>query len=616
MKNFSAIFFLILTNLNAFGQNYELKKIEPPHWWSGMKCSEIQLMLYGDNISDLEPSIDGICISEVLKTENPNYLFITINTAEKAPGNYKICLKKGKKTKLEIPYQLKERIPNSQNRKGFDNSDVVYLLMPDRFSNGDTTNDSNATTMEKSNRNLPGGRHGGDIRGIINHLDYIKELGATAIWSTPLLEDNDSSFSYHTYGQSDLYKIDPRYGTEKEFVELVSKMHEHGLKFIMDVVPNHWGAAHWMIKDLPTYNWIHQFPGYGQSNYRMTTQTDPYTSTIDQNYCTDGWFVRSMPDLNQENPLVLNYLIQQTIWWIEQANIDGLRVDTYSYNDKEGIAQWTHALRAEYPNMNIVGEVWMHDQALQSYWQANSPIGAIQSYNSNLPSVMDFTLHDAFMLAFSEANQGWDKGMIRFYENFANDFLYDNPKNILIFSENHDTQRFNQLYPNIEDYRLMLTLLATMRGIPQIYYGSEIGMKGDKNLGDADIRRDFPGGWANDENNAFKTEGRTSEQEIYYSFTKKILNWRKGSRVVQNGDLIQFIPQNNVYVYFRSFMDSAVMVIINNSLEEQKIALERFKEILSFYNNGKDIITDKSFNLEESNWIIKSKSSYIIELSK
>jgi glycosidase len=615
MSKWKLSFLFVVLCTFVWGQTYKIERVEPRNWWVDMKHSAVQVMIYGKNIADLDMVADGLPVVGVTKTENKNYVFVTLETKNQSAGVYPIRFSRKGKVLASCSFEVKQRQPNSAEREGFSTKDVVYLLMPDRFANGELANDSHASTTEKANRQLPGGRHGGDIRGIINQLDYLSDLGATAIWSTPLFEDNDSTYSYHTYGQSDLYRVDPRYGTEADFNELITKMHERGMKFILDVVPNHWGSNHWMLKDLPTYNWVHQFPGYGQTNYRMSTQTDPYTSQLDKELCEDGWFVRSMPDLNQRNPLVLTYLIQNTIWWIENSNIDGLRVDTYSYNSKEEIADWTKALRTEYPNMNIVGEVWMHDQALQSYWQENSPVGAIQSYNSHLPSVMDFTLHDAFGLAFLENEQGWDKGMIRFYENFANDFLYANPNNILVFSENHDTQRFNQLYPDLSSYKMMLTLLTTCRGIPQVYYGSEIGMAGDKSKGDADIRKDFPGGWQGDAQNAFTKQGRTSEQEAYHAFTKKLLNWRKSAEVVHDGKTIQFIPEKNVYVYFRVLDKKAVMVIINNSSNQEELKLARFNEVIQPFTSAKDITTDRSFDLKKDSWSIAPKSAHILELN-
>lgn len=592
-----------------------LQHVEPANWWAGMNYAEVEVLLHGKDISKFSVLVKGLDILEVKKTENPNYFFVKVNTKNKPVGSYPIQLSDGKKIVAEHIFELKARRENSAARTGCTPKDVIYLIMPDRFANGDPSNDSHPATIEKVNRNFPGGRHGGDIQGIINHLDYIKELGATAIWTTPLLEDNDTTYSYHTYGQSDLYKVDPRYGTNADFVRMVEEAHKRGLKILKDEVPNHWGYTHWMMKDLPTYDWIHQFPGYAQSNYRTSTQMDSNASKRDQKYCEEGWFVRSMPDLNQGNPLVLNYLIQNTIWWVEFANLDALRVDTYSYNQKEGIAKWTKAIMDEYPNFSMVGEIWMHDQAQISFWQKDSPISAIQNYNTYLPQVMDFTLHDALQEAFKENNQGWDKGMVRIYENFVNDFLYKNASENLIFLENHDTQRFNEIYPKMADYKMAMALLATTRGIPQIYYGSEIGMKGDKNTGgDAAIRQDFPGGWKEDSKNAFTKEGRSDFQENYFQFTKKILNWRKNNVVIHEGKLVQFLPENNVYVYFRVKGKEKVMVVINNSDKEEKIKKVRFAEELDGFTEANEVITNLKVNLMKEEWNIPAKTAYIFEL--
>ncbi len=584
---------------------------EPPFWYAGMKNTELQIMFYGKDIGKSEITASGAPITGIVKTENPNYAFVTINTAGLRPGKIAFSFKSGKKVS-HVDYELRERRANSANRESFDSSDVIYLLMPDRFANGNSANDNRPGMLDKANRNDASGRHGGDIEGIIKNLDYIKELGATAIWSTPLCEDNDARGSYHGYGQSDVYKIDPRYGTNDDYLRLSDEMHKRGMKLIMDYVTNHWGK-HWTFDDMPTYDWLHNFPGYAQTNYRMTTQMDPNASAIDAKMCMDGWFVKSMPDLNQRNPLMLNYLTQNAIWWIEYANLDGFRVDTYSYNDKEGIAKWTKAITNEYPNFNISGEVWMHDQAQIAYWQKDSKIAAIQSYNSYLPSVMDFTLHNAIMQAFTETKPEWDKGMIRIYENFVNDFLYPDINNILVFFENHDTQRINQHYPDIRDYKLALALIATVRGIPQIYYGSEIGMKGDKAKGDGDIRRDFPGGWPGDPANAFTSAGRTEAQNEYFNFTKNLLNWRKTNQAIHRGKTTQYIPENNVYVFFRELDGKKVMVALNNSLETQKINLARFRENLSTATSGREIITQKSVNLG-STLEIAAKTPMIIEI--
>ena len=606
------ILLFLFLSLTLFGQ---IEKVEPPFWYAGMHNPELQIMFYGKNIAENNVSVSNkMVIKNIQKTENPNYIFVTVDTKNCKAQDYIFTFSKNNKVAFTKNYSIKQRRENTALRKSYDASDVIYLIMSDRFANGNPSNDSDKSVTEKADRNNPGGRHGGDIEGMINHLDYLKELGVTALWPTPLCEDNDKNYSYHTYGQSDVYKIDPRFGTNEEYVKLASELHQRDMKLIMDYVTNHWGAEHWMIKDLPTYDWIHQFPGYSQSNYRMTTQYDNNASEIDTKNCMDGWFVPSMPDLNQSNPLVLKYLTQNAIWWIEYADLDGFRVDTYSYNDKEGIANWTKAITDEYPYFNIVGEVWMHDQAQISYWQKDSPISKIQSYNSNLPSVMDFTLHDAIGNVFNEDNANWSDGMIKVYDNFVNDFLYANPNNIMTFVENHDTNRFNQNYKNdLKKYKMAMALIATVRGIPQLYYGSEIGMNGDKGKGDAAIRKDFPGGWSGDENNAFIKSGRTLEQEEFFNFTSKLFQWRKTNETVHFGKMKHFLPENNVYVYFRYTDINTVMVVMNNGVTNQTIKTNRFQESIKNYTTGTDILSGKVLDLN-SEITLEGKSVLILEL--
>ncbi len=598
-----------------------LHKVEPPFWWSGMKNSKLQLMLYGNNIAAYTVTVSDkeVVLDSITKTENPNYLFLNLDLSKVSGSkNFELVLNQKGKKKLVQLYELKQREKNSANRNSFDSSDVIYLIMPDRFANGDPKNDSHKDVIEKVNRTDKGGRHGGDIQGVIDHLDYLDDLGVTALWSTPLLEDNEPVYSYHTYAQSDYYKIDPRYGSNNDYRRLADKMHERDMKLIMDYVTNHWGSKHWMIKDLPTYDFINQWPeGFRRSNYRMSTQFDANTSEIDAKGCMDGWFDTTMPDMNQRNPLLLNYLIQNAIWWIEFTGLDGLRVDTYSYNDKEGIAKWTKAITDEYPNFNIVGEVWMHDQAQMAYWQKDSKIGAIQNFNSHLPSVMDFTLYDEITGVFNKNEASWDDGMIKVYENFANDFLYPNIDNILVFAGNHDTNRINEIYQSdLDKYKLAMTLILTIRGMPQLYYGDEIGMLGNKNkYGDGDIRRDFPGGWEGDTQNAFAQNERTESQEDYHSFTKKLLNWRKNNEAIHIGLTLQFIPENNVYVYFRSTAAASVMVIINNNLDSQTIDLSRFAEGIKDYTKGKDVFSEMEISLN-GELKIEGKKSMVLDLVK
>ena len=606
------ILFLSLLSAPLFAQ---VEKMEPPFWYANMHNPDLQIMFYGKNMAQNAVEIsNGIIIKNIQKTENPNYLFVTIDTENSQPQELTFTFKNNNKSFTQ-KYSLKDRKKNSALRKGYDASDVIYLLMPDRFANGNPKNDSDNSVSEKGNRSLPGGRHGGDIEGIIKNIDYLEALGATAVWATPLCEDNDETYSYHGYGQSDVYQIDPRYGTNEDYLRLSSELHQRGMKNIMDYVTNHWGWKHWMIKDLPTNDWVHQFPTFTQSNYRMTTQFDINASKEDAEHCMDGWFVKSMPDLNQSNPLLLNYLTQNAIWWIEYADLDGFRVDTFSYNDKVGISKWCKSILDEYPYFNIVGEVWMHDQAQMAYWQKDSKIGAIQSFNSNLPSVMDFTLHDTFGNVFNEDESSWDKGLIKVYDNFTNDFLYPNPNSIMTFLENHDTMRFNEIYKNdFKKYQLGMTLIATVRGIPQLYYGSEIGMSGNKDKsGDAAIRQDYPGGWDGDTSNAFTSAGRTSEQKQFFDFTSKLLQWRKTNNAVHFGKMKHYVPENNVYVYFRYTDSKSVMVVLNNSSKTQKIKTNRFQESIQNYTVGKEVLTGKTIDLKNE-ITIEPKSSLIIEL--
>jgi glycosidase len=488
--------------------------------------------------------------------------------------------------------------------------------MPDRFANGNPANDSHAATGEKSNRANPDGRHGGDIEGVIKNLTYLQELGVTALWSTPLLEDNEPAYSYHGYAQTDYYKIDPRYGTNNDYKRLADELHKRSMKLILDYVTNHWGVSHWMIKDLPQKDWIHQWPdgnnGFKRSNYAMTTHFDVNAAQADADGCMNGWFDTSMPDMNQSNAMVVDYMVQNAIWWIEYAGLDGLRVDTYPYNDKKGITEWTKRIMDEYPNLNIVGEVWMHDQAQISYWQKDSKIAAIEGFNSLLPSVMDFTLHDAVYVF----NEDKGNGMHRIYENFANDFLYPNINNILTFSGNHDTNRINQtLNGDVNKYKLVTALILTCRGIPQLYYGDEIGMMGNKSTGDGDIRKDFPGGWDGDKQNAFIAASRTKEQQEYFDFTQKLLNWRKGSEVIHTGKTMQYLPHDNVYVYFRYNASQTVMVILNNNTEPKTLDTKRFNERLKGFSSGKNIVTSESLNNLQS-ISLPAKSATILELIK
>lgn len=619
MKTIYAAFALSIASA-AFSQK-TMERVEPAFWWKGMRNPELQILVYGKDIANNEITLsDGVQIKDIRKVENPNYAFITINTNEINVSKFTISIRKGKKNVGSYTYELKQRNPGSANRESFTSKDMMYLIMPDRFANGDEKNDSRPELTEKADRSLPNGRHGGDLQGVINNLDYIQNLGATAVWLTPVNEDNEKVYSYHGYAQTDLYKIDARYGTNEDYKALSQELNKRNMKLVMDYVTNHWGGSHWMIKDLPSKDWIHWFDegekGFKRSNYKTTTQFDTNASDIDKKYALDGWFDTTMPDINQKNPLVLKYLTQNAIWWIEYAELGGFRVDTYPYNDKEAMAKWAKAITDEYPKFNIVGETWLYTAAQIAAWQKNSKIGEIEGYNSNLPSVMDFMLFENMPKALSE-KEGWDKGMIRMYDSFTSDFLYPDINNLLVFFENHDTERWNEIFNgNPNAYKIGLTLISTVRGIPQIYYGSEIGMRGDKKTGgDADIRRDFPGGWKSDQQNAFNPSVQTPEQKEFFQFTQKLLNWRKGKDVIHNGKTKNFVPQDGVFVYFRYNEKESVMVVVNNNEKDHTLDLKRFAESLNGFTKGKEIISGKEISLQ-NNMNIPAKTPLIIELEK
>ncbi len=603
------ILFLLPLCLSA-----QVERMEPPFWWAGMENDTLQVLLHGKNISEYTVKTPEAQLISTHSVESKNYLFLSFDLSNQDAGEFDIELFIGNDKKLSIPYLLKKRIPRP-DFESFDSSDVIYLLMPDRFANGNSKNDSHPEVREQPVRSNKDGRHGGDLEGVIKNLDYLESLGVTALWMTPACEDNDPKVSYHTYAQSDVYRIDPRFGTNDNYRRLAQSLHQRKMKLIMDYVTNHWGVEHWMIKDLPTKDWIHQFKKYTNTNHRKEIHSDPYASQTDKKELLEGWFVPTMADLNQQQPLLLKYLIQNAIWWIECASLDGFRVDTFPYNDPEPMVAWLKAIRQEYPEFNIVGEGWMHNSIHLSYWQENSPIAAIQNFNSHLPSVMDFTLNDALIKAFNERNDHWEGGMTRIYKNLQNDFLYPNINQVLIFAENHDTNRINDYYPEFKDYKRVMSVLLTLRGIPQIYYGSEIGMTGKKEIGDGDIRRDFPGGWPQDSLNAFDPLQRSPKQKQYFDFTQKLLQWRKSATSIHKGKTLHFVPQEDVYVYFRYLKDEAVMVIVNNGTQDESLKLSRFEEGLKGVESGFEIISDRKIDFDKI-LEIPAETCFIIELSK
>ena len=605
----------IAFSISTFALNVD--RVEPMFWWVGMKNPNLQLLIHGNNVSQYQVSIKypGVKVTKVNKVENPNYLFVdlTIDSKSAKAGKFTIDLLQNGKPEGTYTYELKTRKPGSAIRQGFSPADVVYLLMPDRFANGDPSNDNVDSQPEKANRTIDYGRHGGDIKGISDHLDYIKQLGATAIWSTPLLENNFDKYTYHGYAISDFYRIDPRYGSNDDYARLVDAAHQKGLKIIMDMVSNHGGIGAWWMKDLPMANWIHQWPTFTRSNHKAITTKDIHAAQCDVKLDQEGWFDTTMPDMNQNNPYFWTYYIQNNIWWIEFAGLDGIRMDTYPYNDRDAMAKWAKAIMSEYPKFNITGETWLHSSEDIAFWQKDA-VNSLH-YNSQLPTPMDFVMNDALAVCFNEQGNGWnEQGMSRLYNDISKDYLFANPNNLLIFAENHDTQRYNNtLKGDLAKYKMAMSFLMTTRGIPQIYYGTEIGMTGDKNKGDGDIRRDFPGGWAGDSINAFNPQARTSLQNSYYDFTAKLLNWRKNKEVIHSGKLIHYVPENDMYVYFRYNDKEKVMVVLNNNESAQTLKTDRFSEMMENYTSGEEVISGKTYT-DLKSLDVPAKSAMIIEL--
>lgn len=606
-----ALLFCAMLLTPSLSNAQKIERVEPLSWWTDMKMP-LRLMFHGKELQSAEVSIKepGLTITKVSKAESPNYLFVDVEV-EKA-GIYTFTLKVGKK-KLTYKYTIAERCPNSPQRQSFTVADVMYLLMPDRFANGDATNDEVAGMAEGADRNAFYGRHGGDIQGIINHLDYIKDLGATTIWSTPLLADNESFASYHGYACADYYHIDPRYGSNELYKEMVNQAHQKGLKVIMDIVTNHCGMAHWWMKDLPFQDWVHQFSEFTRSNNVFSANMDPNASKHDKMLHESGWFDLSMPDMNLDNPELLRYFQQWAIWWIEYAGLDGLRVDTYPYNEKEPMSKWCAAVRAEYPNINIVGECWTRPSSQVAYWQDG--VNNADKFNSNLPSVMDFPLQEAICQGLNEDGRGWNEGMARIYTALSNDYLYADVNNLLIFSGNHDMERIADiLHKDVQKVKMAITMIATMRGIPQIFYGEEqMLVSKDMRQGHGGLRIDFPGGWQGDTTNLFLGTGSTPEQTEIFNYYKSLLNWRKAEPVLHNGKTLHFLMRDNTYAYFRYNTEKAILVYINASDIEKEIPWTDYAEILTQYHPvGKEVFDNNQIDSQTTHKV-PAKGIRIIE---
>ena len=577
----------------------EIKKVAPSFWWAGMKNPELQILLYGEDLalSDVSVSGEGIYLKETVRQDNPNYLLLYLDLSEAKAQTFQILLKHGKK-KLQIPYELKSRVRRGEDVKGFTSEDVLYLIMPDRFANGNPENDVVDGMREKKiDRADSFARHGGDIQGISNHLDYIADLGVTAIWLNPTQENDMESGSYHGYAITDYYQIDRRFGSNEDFCALVEKAHERNLKVVMDMIFNHCGSENYLFKDKPSKEWFNYHSNYVQTSFKTASVMDIHASAFEKKIATDGWFTSVMPDFNQRNRHVARYLIQSSIWWIEYAGINGIRQDTHPYADFDFMSQWCKEVLDEYPYFNIVGETWLNSNVLVSYWQKDSKLAA--PLNSNLPTVMDFPLQALINQAFDEETGEWGGGLYKLYDYQRQDLVYANPMNLLTFLDNHDTSRFAQtdeMAKNLKRYKQAMVFLLTTRGIPQIYYGTEILMTGDKGKGDGDLRKDFPGGWQGDTRNCFAKNGRTALENEAFEFTRQLLNWRKGNQVIGKGSLKHYSIQNGVYVYQREFNGKSVVIIMNGTDDSKELDLAPYQEILP-RENALDVLTGKNVNL-------------------
>lgn len=577
----------------------EIKKVAPSFWWAGMKNPELQILLYGEDLalSDVSVSGEGIYLKETVRQDNPNYLLLYLDLSEAKAQTFQILLKHGKK-KLQIPYELKSRVRRGEDVKGFTSEDVLYLIMPDRFANGNPENDVVDGMREKKiDRADSFARHGGDIQGISNHLDYIADLGVTAIWLNPTQENDMESGSYHGYAITDYYQIDRRFGSNEDFCALVEKAHERNLKVVMDMIFNHCGSENYLFRDKPSDDWFNYRSNYVQTSFKTASVMDIHASAYEKKIATDGWFTSVMPDFNQRNRHVARYLIQSSIWWIEYAGINGIRQDTHPYADFVFMSQWCKEVLDEYPYFNIVGETWLNSNVLVSYWQKDSKLAA--PLNSNLPTVMDFPLQALINQAFDEETGEWGGGLYKLYDYQTQDLVYANPMNLLTFLDNHDTSRFAQtdeMAKNLKRYKQAMVFLLTTRGIPQIYYGTEILMTGDKGKGDGDLRKDFPGGWQGDTRNCFAKNGRTALENEAFEFTRQLLNWRKGNQVIGKGSLKHYSIQNGVYVYQREFNGKSVVIIMNGTDDSKELDLAPYQEILP-RENALDVLTGKNVNL-------------------
>ena len=631
---------LLLGTTLTMNAAVKIDKIEPTDWYVGMKDASLQLMVYGEGIKTADVTTDypGAHIDSLVRLDSPNYLLVYMNLKDAQPGTMTLLFQQGKQKK-KVNYTLKAREKKGYEREGFSNADVLYMLMPDRFASGRTDNDQvKGMRAYKNDRSQPSLRHGGDLEGIRQHLDYFKELGVTALWFTPVLEndspDHGTQSTYHGYATTNYYRVDPRFGSNEEYRQLCDEAHEKGLKIVMDMIFNHSGFEHPWVADMPTQDWFNTpewllpenqaksvalktMDGdakvnekYLQTSYKLTPVVDPYASKIDMHETVDGWFVPTMPDLNQRNPHVIKYLIQNSIWWIETVGIDGIRMDTYPYADAKAMAHWMKVIGEEYPNFNTVGETWVTEPAYTAAWQKDSKIAKENSY---LPTVMDFAFYDRINQAKNEETDAWWNGFNRIYNNFVYDYLYQKPSNVMAFLENHDTDRFLGEGKDTVALKQALALLLTVNRTPQLYYGTEVLMNGTKSVTDGNVRKDFPGGFPGDTKNCFTREGRTQAENAMFDWLSRLLHWRQGNDVIIKGKQTQFIPYKGIYVIARQYNGKTVLTILNGNRKQADMQLDRYAEVIGNATAAKDVITGRTVKLDKK-LSLKSRQTLIIEL--
>jgi neopullulanase len=591
-----------------------IERVEPSSWWIGMKDDRLQLLVHGDRVAELTPRLTyaGVSITGVDRVENPNYLFVNLRIAPATkPGSFRIDFLKGRSRAASHSYVLNAREPGSADRVGFGPQDTIYLITPDRFANGDPTNDTVKGMPDGLDRSKPLGRHGGDLKGVSNSLDYLAGMGYTQLWLNPVLENNQPEVTYHGYAITDFYKVDPRFGTNEDYRRLAADARKRGIGLVMDMVLNHCGSAHWWMQDLPSRDWFNHDSTFSPTTHVREALQDIHAADVDRRTFSDGWFVAAMPDMNQRNPHLATYLVQNSLWWVEYAGLSGIRVDTYSYSDRAFLTEWSRRMTQEYPQLNIVGEEWSSNPSTVAYWQRgrNPPDG----YVSYLPSLFDFPLQEAVALGLKEP-EGWGTGLRRIYKVLAQDSVYADPYNLVVFHDNHDMSRMLTSLGERQDLdRMALAFVLTTRGIPQIFYGTEVLMSNKGTEDHGVIRSDFPGGWIGDAKNAFTGHGLSDDERAMQDYTRKLLQWRRTAPAIRDGKLTHYVPTDDVYVYFRHDAAQNIMVILNNRDEARTIDTQRFLESIGSATTGTDVLSGQAHALDRG-VAVPARSATILEL--